>query len=290
LRFDFIRQQKKAYPVTLLCKVMNVSRSGFYDHVQSHDNSPGDRVGDPVLKARIKAIFKLSRSSYGSRRVLSQLRSEGYRIGRYKVRRLMRDLGLKAKVRRRFKVTTESRHSFPVAPNILERHFDVKQPNKVWTADISYVWTLEGWLYLAVVMDLFSRQIVGWAMDKRIKKQLTLNALAMAYWRRKPLPGLLHHSDRGSQYACHDYQNRLGHYGMIASMSRKGDCWDNAPTERFFRSLKTERLDGIRFPSRASAKLEIVDYITYYNSLRLHSTLGYVSPMGYEKELLRKAA
>lgn len=269
---------------------MNVSRSGFYDHVQSHDNSAGDRVGDPALKARIKAIFKLSRSSYGSRRVLSQLRSEGYRIGRYKVRRLMRDLGLKAKVRRRFKVTTESRHSFPVAPNILERNFDVKQPNKVWTADISYVWTLQGWLYLAVVMDLFSRQIVGWAMDKRIKKQLTLNALAMAYWRRKPLPGLLHHSDRGSQYACHDYQNRLGDYGMIASMSRKGDCWDNAPTERFFRSLKTEWLDGIRFPSRASARLEIVDYITYYNSLRLHSTLGYLSPMGYEKELLRKGA
>jgi transposase InsO family protein len=290
LRFDFIRQQKKAYPVTLLCKVMDVSRTGFYDHVQSHDDSPATCIGDPVLKARIKAIFKLSRASYGSRRMLAQLRSEGYRIGRYKVRRLMRDLGLKAKVRRRFKVTTESRHSFPVAPNILERRFDVRQPNKVWTADISYVWTLEGWLYLAVVMDLFSRQIVGWALDKRIKKQLTLNALAMAYWRRKPLPGLLHHSDRGSQYACHDYQNRLGHYGMTASMSRKGDCWDNAPTERFFRSLKTERLDGIRFPSRASARLEVVDYITYYNSLRLHSTLGYVSPMGYEKELLQKAA
>ena len=290
MRFDFIRQQKKAYPVTLLCKVMDVSRSGFYDYMQSHDNSPGDLVGDPGLEARIKAIFRLSRSSYGSRRMLRQLRSEGFRIGRYKVRRLMRDLGLKAKVRRRFKVTTESRHSFPVAPNILERRFDVKEANKVWAADISYVWTLEGWLYLAVVMDLYSRQIVGWALDKRIKKQLTLNALSMAYWRRKPLPGLLHHSDRGSQYACHDYQNRLGQYAMIPSMSRKGDCWDNAPTERFFRSLKTERLDGIRFPSRASARLEIVDYITYYNSLRLHSTLGYVSPMGYEKQQLRKAA
>ena len=148
----------------------------------------------------------------------------------------------------------------------------------------------EGWLYLAVVMDLYSRQIVGWAMDKRIKKQLTLDALAMAYWRRKPGCGLLHHSDRGSQYACHSYQQRLKGYQMIPSMSRKGDCWDNAPTERFFRSLKTERLDGIRFTTRSSARLEIVDYISYYNAFRLHSALGYVSPIDYEKEQLQNAA
>ena len=153
-----------------------------------------------------------------------------------------------------------------------------------------YVWTLEGWLYLAVVMDLYSRQIVGWAIDKRIKKQLALDALTMAYWRRKPEPGLLHHSDRGSQYACHDYQNRLSRYGMIASMSRKGNCWDNAVVERFFRSLKTERLDGLRFSTRASARLELIDYITYYNCMRLHSTLGYVSPMAFEKKQLRHAA
>ena len=139
-------------------------------------------------------------------------------------------------------------------------------------------------------MDLFSRQIVGWAIDKRIKKQLALDTLAMAFWRRKPLPGLLHHSDRGSQYACHDYQKRLEQYGMIPSMSRKGNCWDNAPTKRFFRSLKTERLYGLKFATRESARMEIIDYITYYNSLRLHSTLGYVSPMSYEKEQLRKAA
>lgn len=280
----------KAYPVTILCKVMEVSRSGFYHYLHVHNQGPDDSRVDGVIKARIKSIFKLSRASYGSRRLLKQLHSEGHRIGRYKVRRLMRRLGLRAKARRRYKVTTESRHSFPVAANLLERRFDVTEPNKVWTADISYVWTLEGWLYLAVVMDLYSRQIVGWAVDKRIKKQLTLNALAMAYWRRKPLPGLLHHSDRGSQYACHDYRNRLSHYGMVASMSRKGDCWDNAPTERFFRSLKTEWLDGIRFASRASARMEIVDYITFYNSIRLHSTLGYVSPMDYEKEQLLNAA
>ena len=280
----------KAYPVTVLCKVMEVSRSGFYHYLHVYNQGPDGRKDDIGLKTRIKAIFNQSRSSYGSRRILEQLRSEGYQIGRYKVRSLMRQLGLKAKARRRYKVTTESRHSFPVAANRLERKFNVSAPNKVWTADISYVWTLEGWLYLAVVMDLYSRQIVGWATDKRIKKQLTLNALAMAYWRRKPLPGLLHHSDRGSQYACYDYQDRLCQYDMIASMSRKGDCWDNAPTERFFRSLKTERLDGIRFATRASAQMESIDYITYYNSLRLHSTLGYVSPMDYEKEHLRNAA
>ena len=239
---------------------------------------------------RIRDIFKLSHSSYGSRRMVRQLRLDGFGIGRYKVRRLMRQSGLKAKMRRRFKVTTESRHLFPMANNILNRRFDVKQANKVWAADITYVWTLEGWLYLAVVLDLYSRQIVGWAMDKRIKKQLTPDALTMAYWRRKPEPGLLHHSDRGSQYACHDYRNRLSQYGMITSMSRKGDCWDNAVVERFFRSLKTERLDGLRFSNRASARLEIVDYITYYNCLRLHSTLGYVSPMAFEKEQLCQAA
>lgn len=280
----------KAYPVTVLCKVMRVSRSGFYHYLQVHNQGPDNSQVDAVVKARIKAIFKEHRSSYGSRRMLKQLRSEGFRMGRYKVRRLMRQLGLTAKNRRRYKVTTESRHSFPVAANLLQRRFDVAEPNTVWTADISYVWTREGWLYLAVVMDLFSRQIVGWATDKRIKRQLTLNALAMAYWRRKPLPGLLHHSDRGSQYCCHDYQNQLSGYGMIASMSRKGDCWDNAPIERFFRSLKTERLNGIRFASRALAQMEIVDYITYYNFHRLHSTLGYVSPMNYEKERLQYAA
>ena len=274
----------------MLCEVMHVSRSGFYDFLKSHQNASSGEEPDARLKARIKAIFKFHRESYGSRRMRIELATEGHRIGRYKVRRLMRDLGLKAKRRRRFKVTTESNHRYPVASNILDRNFDVSAPNSVWAADISYVWTLEGWLYLAVVMDLFSRQIVGWAADRRIKKHLTLNALAMAYWRRKPPIGLLHHSDRGSQYACEDYQKRLQSYGMVASMSRKGNCWDNAPMERFFRSLKTEALNGIRFATRASARLEILDYITYYNCHRLHSTLGYLSPMTYEKEQLRKAA
>jgi transposase InsO family protein len=202
----------------------------------------------------------------------------------------MKELGLKAKFPKRYKVTTNSKHKFQVAPNILDRNFDIKHPNRVWTGDITYIWTLEGWLYLAVIMDLYSRQIVGWAINKRMKTQLTMDALAMAYWRRKPEKGLLHHSDRGSQYACYKYQKMLKSYGMKRSMSRKGDCWDNAPTERFFRSLKSERLSDYRFVTRRSAQIEIIDYITYYNTIRLHSTLGYKSPFEYEKKLCRKAA
>ncbi len=280
----------KAYPVTVLCKVMKVSRSGFYSYLKTYKQQPADSWAQALLKGRIKAIFQWSRSSYGSRRLVKQLNAEGHQIGRYKVRRLMQQLGLEAKMRRRYKVTTDSAHSYPVAANILDRNFNVNEPNSVWAADISYIWTHQGWLYLAIVMDLYSRQIVGWAVDSRMKKQLTLNALAMAYMRRKPKAGLLHHSDIGRQYACHEYQNRLCEHGMIASMSRKGNCWDNAPVERFFRSLKLERLDGMRFTTRASARLELIDYITFYNCYRLHSTLGYVSPMNYEKEQFKQAA
>jgi transposase InsO family protein len=280
----------KAYPVTVLCRVMRVSRSGFYDYLKRFKLGPDNDPDEEGLKSRVRQIFNQSKGSYGSRRISKQLKNEGHAVGRFKARRLMRYLGLKAKAPRRYKVTTNSRHGFQVAPNVLNRQFDVPAPNKAWTADISYVWTLEGWLYLAIVMDLYSRQIVGWAMNKRMKAQLTLDALAMAYWRRKPPQGLVHHSDRGSQYACSDYRKRLNQYGMTASMSRKGNCWDNAPTERFFGSLKTERLRLCRFATRKAARIEVVDYISYYNALRLHSTLGYVSPMKYEKERLKNAA
>jgi len=267
---------------------MEVSRSGFYDYLQSLKRS--DDPDEVALMARVGTIFKEHRGTYGTRRIAEQLKQEGHQIGRYKVRHLMRKLGLKAKTPKRYKATTDSRHSFPVAENLLDRNFDVDKPNACWTSDITYIWSFEGWLYLAVVLDLYSRQVIGWAMGKRIKKQLTLDALAMAYWRRKPLPGLLHHSDRGSQYACPDYRERLNQYGMVASMSRKGDCWDNAPTERFFRSLKSERLSDYRFVTRQAAEMQVLDYISYYNSSRLHSTLGYRTPFEYEKELCRKAA
>ncbi len=280
----------KAFPVTVLCKVMRVSRSGLYDYLDHHRSGDNHRPDEAALRHRIKVIFDQSKASYGSRRIVKQLEAEDHSIGRFKVRRIMRQMGLKAKTPKRFKCTTDSRHAYLVAANILNRNFDVDLPNTVWTADISYVWTYEGWLYLAIVMDLYSSEIVGWAMDKRMKKDLVMDALAMAYWQRKPSRGLLHNSDRGSKYACHEYQKQLKTYGMIPSMSRKGNCGDNAPTERFLRSLKAERLHAYRFFTRNDAEIEIWDYVTYYNSIRLHSTLGYLSPIDYEKERWLKVA
>lgn len=279
----------KAYPVTVLCRVMRVGRSHFYHYLKCRKAGNTD-PGQAQLERRIKDIFKASKKTYGSRRMLVPLREEGYTIGRYRVRRLMRKLNLKARTPKRFKATTDSNHDHPVAKNLLDRQFDVTQPDTVYTTDITYIWTLEGWLYLAVVMDLFSRQIVGWALDKRMKSQLVMDALKMAYWRRKPAAGLLHHSDRGSQYAGTKYQKLLKSYKMICSMSRKGNCWDNAPMERFFRSLKSEHLSYCRLISRAVARAEVLDYITFYNAYRRHSTLGYLSPMEFERYNALKAA
>jgi transposase InsO family protein len=197
----------------------------------------------------------------------------------------MRKLNLQARGMKRYKATTNSNHAYPVAANLLDRNFETSAPNKIWTGDISYIWTFEGWLYLAIVMDLYSRQIVGWSTDRHMETGLVMDALAMAYWRRRPGKGLIHHSDRGIQYACGNYQKRLKAYQMVPSMCRKGDCWDNAPTERFFRSLKSEYLTYCRLPSRATAKQEILEYITFYNADRLHSKLDYVSPMQYENLL-----
>jgi len=187
--------------------------------------------------------------------------------------------------RRRFRVTTDSRHSFPVAPNRLDRQFDVEGPDRAWGADITYLWTAEGWLYLAVVIDLFSRRVVGWALAEHMRVELVVAALAMAVGRRTPPPGLIHHSDRGSQYACHAYQAQLAQHGMLPSMSGKGDCWDNAPVERFFGSLKRERTDHVLYPTRNAAKTDVIEYIEmFYNSHRRHSYLGYVSPLAYETQ------
>jgi putative transposase len=279
----------KAYPITVLCRVMEVSRSGFYLYLKRNACS---RINPEIyaLESEIKNLFIKHKQQYGSRRIMKELQKQGYQIGRYQVRSLMKKLGLKVKKRNRFQVTTDSKHSHQVAANLLDRKFDVKAPDRVWTTDITYIWTLTGWMYLAVVMDLYSRQIVGWAMDRRMKVELTLDALSMAYFRRKPSTGLLHHSDRGSQYACPRYQSQLNKYKMVPSMSRKANCWDNAPMERFFRSLKSERTSNCRFNNRRQARAEILDYISYYNADRLHSSLGYMSPMEYEKEQLSLAA
>lgn len=275
--------------MSLLCRVMRVSRSGFYNFLQRCKNPP-DNSSQQALERCAQAVFEENKRVYGSRRLGEELGKKGFRVGRYRTRSLMRKLGLKARTPRRYKVTTDSGHSFAVAPNIVGRKFTVDAPNKVWTTDLTYVWTLEGWLYLAVVMDLFSRQIVGWAMANHMKVQLALDALLMAYWRRKPAAGLTHHSDRGIQYACDAYQRRVKSFNMVPSMSRKGNCWDNAPTERFFRSLKSEYLSYYRFGTREQARSEVLEYITFYNTDRLHSTLGYLSPMEFERFKVPKAA
>lgn len=266
---------------------MRVSRSAYYDW-QSADHGPDTE--EIRVKNKIQQLFEMSRKTYGSRRLTKALNDEGYDIGRFKVRRLMEQLKLEVRYPKRFRVTTDSNHSMAVAPNALNRQFNPTSPNQVWTTDISYVWTLEGWMYVAVVIDLYSRQVVGWAIDEHMKTSLCIKALQMAYWRKKPAKGLMHHSDRGSQYASYDYREQLKNMGMIQSMSRKGNCWDNSPTERFFRSLKSEHLNYVRFSSKVRAKLSILDYIAFYNGKRMHSTLGYKSPVVFEQEFYRKTA
>lgn len=202
----------------------------------------------------------------------------------------MKELQLQVKYSKRFKVTTNSNHSYPIAENILNREFNVAEANRVWGTDITYLWTKEGWLYLAIVVDLFSRKVVGWSLDKRMTTTLVTDALTMAVWQRRPRKGLIHHSDRGSQYASYAYQKLLRKHDMICSMSRKGDCWDNSVVERFFRSLKTEHTYHRIYDSRESARQSVIAYITFYNSERLHSYLGYLSPNQFEAKEIREVA
>jgi transposase InsO family protein len=268
---------------------MEVSRSGFYRYMTMVESPVFD--DDPQLLADARTVFKASGNTYGSRRMSRALRALGHPVGRHQARSLMRRLGLRVLPTRRFKVTTDSKHTLPVAPNVLDRVFDVEAPDRAWAGDITYLWTQAGWVYLAVVIDLYSRKVVGWSMNQRMTTDLVKDALTMAVWRRKPKPGLIHHTDRGSQYAGKVYQRELKKYGMICSMSRKGDCWDNAVVERFFRSLKTERTNHRLYRNREEAKRDVIDYIEmFYNSCRLHSYLGYTSPNEFEMSALRIAA
>ena len=266
---------------------MGVSRSSYYEWCGIEDLPDHEEI---KLRTKLQELFKKNRQTYGSRRLVKALKAAGYEIGRFKVRRLMKQLGIEVRYPKRFRVITDSKHRLAVAPNALNRQFNPTAPNQVWTTDISYVWTLEGFMYVAVVIDLYSRQVVGWSIDEHMKTSLCINALKMAYWRKKPSRGLMHHSDRGSQYASDGYREQLKIMGMIQSMSRKGNCWDNSPTERFFRSLKSEHLNYERFASKAKAKLSIVDYIAFYNGQRMHSTLGYKSPIVFEQEFYHKTA
>ncbi len=269
---------------------MQVGRSGFYHWQKQRAQQKNITAQQFRLEADAQQIFADSDRSYGSRRMAEALCKKGYNVGRYQAATLMKRLGLVVKCAKKFKVTTNSRHKLPVAENLLNREFAVTEANKVYTTDITYLWTREGWLYLAVVMDLYSRKIVGWSMSSRIKTELPLEALKMAWWSRKPSSGVLHHSDRGSQYASLDYQAQLREYGMICSMSRKGDCWDNAVTERFFGSLKRERTNHYIFETRADVEATVIDYILFYNNHRLHSYLDYMSPVDFERQEFRKAA
>ena len=240
---------------------------------------------DFKLLSKVREIHKQSKGSYGSRRMSKSLGDQGYDVGRHRAWSLMKKAKVYYKRRKKYKRTTDSKHNFPVADNLLNREFTASSPNAVWCADITYLWTVEGWLYLAVVMDLYSRKIVGWALSNSLKASLVEQALTMAYWQRKPDKGLIHHSDRGSQYAGNDYQKLLNTYGMVCSMSRKGDCWDNAVVESFFRSLKTERTDDVVYRTRDEARGDVFDYIEmFYNSNRLHSYLGYKSPNEFERK------
>jgi transposase InsO family protein len=282
VRFAFIEAEKAQFPVTTLCKMLEVRTSGFYAWRTRGESRR--RRADRRLAVEVRAAFGDNHGRYGSPRLYRALRANGVDVGRHRVARLMREQNLRARRRRRFCATTDSRHTQPTAPNLLGRDFAAPAPNRVWAGDVTYVPTREGWLFLAVLLDLYSRRVVGWAMSNRNDEELTLAALRMALEHRAPAPGLIHHSDRGTTYASCEYQAELARHGLVASMSRKGDCWDNAVVESFFSTLDTECGTGEPFTSRLSARRAVAEYILgFYNPTRLHSYLDYRSPMEFER-------
>lgn len=284
MRFAFIATHASEFRITTMCRVLQVSKAGYYAWVQRPQSARG--VEDEALLARIQTVFTASHQTYGSPRVHAELAATGDAPSVHGVARVMRTAGLRATRPRRFQVTTDSDHPYPIAPNVLDRQFAVDAVpalNRVWIGDITYIMTLEGWLYLAVVLDLRSRRVIGWAMRHTLDGAITRDALAMALHDRRPAAGCLSHSDRGSQYAAHDYQALLQSHDMIPSMSRTGDCWDNAVAESFFATLKRELIDRVRWRTRDEARTAIFTYIeSWYNRHRRHSSLGYLSPIAYE--------
>ena len=276
--------QEKAIPVQHSCRVLSVSRSSYYEAQR--------RSAQPVLcktSVHLKAAFMASHQSYGSRRLVTAMANQGFQVGRYKVRRLMRKAALKPVWKRKFIHTTDSKHDLPIAANILDRQFNPAAPNVAYVSDITYIRTGAGWLYLAIVLDLFARKVVGWAMAPNMPAELVCDALNMAIQQRQPPPGLIVHSDRGSQYASELYQNLLNEHGFVCSMSRKGNCWDNAVAERFFLNLKMERVWQRQYANHAEAKTDITAYIVgFYNCERLNSALGNLPPTVYERKMAEK--
>ncbi len=282
MKYAFIDRHRSMWPVSILCEQLEVSPSGYHQHRQRRalrQGKPGGRVSNDALLAHIKAIHVQVKGEYGWPRIWKQLLANDIRVGKERVRMLMVLHGIRAKTKRKFKATTNSAHQLPVAPNLIARDFYPALPNQVWTTDITYLATDEGWLYLTVMLDLFSRQVVGWSIKPRMTQQLVVDALRMAWFRRRPAAGLIVHSDRGSQYCGDLVQSTLKAYGMRSSMSRKGDCWDNAPTESLWGSMKRACIYGQSFTTRDEAQAAVMNWLAFYNATRLHSRLGYVSPM-----------
>jgi transposase InsO family protein len=284
VKYAWINRHRDEFSVSRMCRVLAVSRSGY---CQWRTRPPSDRAAaNATLDAQVATIHAISRSSYGRPRIVRDLHDQGVRVGHERVRRSLQRQGLRSVYKRPFRVTTDSDHAKPIFENVLDRRFAGWQPNQAWVGDITYIATDEGWLYLACVMDLASRKIVGWSMSERMKAQLACDALSMAYWHRRPTAGLIVHTDRGSQYASNRYRKLIKDYRMVASMSRKANCWDNAVIESFFKTLKVERIDQLRYATRAQARLDIVDWIEgFYNRFRRHSSIGYQTPAGLETGL-----
>lgn len=281
MRYRAIQEHDRRYPIRLMCRALAVSAAGYYAW-RARPESPRS-IQARTLRLAIREVHQESRETYGSPRIWRALRTQGHRVGEHRVARLMHQDGIRAKTMKQWRATTVSSHRLPVAANTLQREFTVSEPNRVWAGDITYIWTLEGWLYLAVLLDLYSRSVIGWAMGPRLTGDLPEQALRMALIARQPTVGLLHHSDRGSQYAARPYQQLLTTHGITASMSRKGNCWDNACVESFFGTLKRELVYHRRYATREEARQDIFEYIeVFYNRQRRHSTLGYHSPAEYE--------
>ena len=288
MKYAFIKSNQEIFTVTRMCDMMDVSSSAYYSWLKRPESARS--LEDKRQGEKVKRIHERSRETYGARRIREEMIEDGEQISRTRTRRLMKQQSLESKSRRKFKATTNSNHGRPVAPNLLDREFMVGQRNTVYAGDITYIPTDEGWLYLAVLIDLYSRAVVGWSMSERINARLANDALMMAIWKRKPLRGLMVHSDRGNQYASDLYQKTIKEHGFICSMSRKANCWDNAPSESFLHTLKTELTHHRRYQTREEAKQEIFEYIeVFYNRQRRHSTIGYQTPLGYEEEC-RKVA
>lgn len=278
-----IQAEKANFTVRMMCRCLDVSPSGYYAWV---DREPSERERqNAALSTAIKEIFEASRRTYGSPRVHAELVERGHDVDIKRVAKLMAELGLAARRKPKFRKTTDSNHGLPVAANVLDRNFTTEEPDRVWVADITYIWTVEGWMYLAVIIDLFSRRVVGWAMADHMRTELVLEALDAALGSRRPCDvGLLFHSDQGSQYAATDYQAALRSAGITCSMSRRANCWDNAVAESFFATLKTELVHDVLFTTKAAARIVIAEWIeVFYNGKRRHSAIGHISPAAYER-------